>query len=174
MGGVLVGHAITYALANPDAHTRAAVLAGTGHGYLGLAGSVLFPLALLALATMGLGRLIHRGAEAPGPSELVTRLAGFQVVAYVIIEVTERLVASSGLSGIAVALAIGVPVQIAIAWTVAWVLRALFRVVDEAMSVAASTPVPRTATAALVLVAATAPATPVIGCAPIRGPPVAR
>ena len=71
VGGVLVGHWLTYLAVAPAASSRTAILQQTGHAYLGLANDVALVVALAALATMFIGQLAD-----PSP---VGRLPGIAV-----------------------------------------------------------------------------------------------
>ena len=65
VGGVLVGHWLTYLAVAPLAGQRAAILHRTGHAYLGMANDLVLVVALAAIATMFIGQLtdpMHAGA----------------------------------------------------------------------------------------------------------------
>jgi hypothetical protein len=93
--GVVLGHWIAYALAVPSAHLRAEVLADTGHGY--------WPLAVksaVALAIAALGSLTLKIAAGPPPRDesrprvfvaLLWRLGLAQIIAFTVLEVSERM-----------------------------------------------------------------------------------
>jgi len=85
-GGVVAGHALGYALAQPDPALRAAHLAATGHASFGLLACVATAAALLAV-----GRVAWRAAAGRGDrSPAFGHLAGVQVLAFALVEVAER------------------------------------------------------------------------------------
>ena len=57
VGGVLVGHWLTYLAVAPIAGTRATILHQTGHSYLGLANDLALVAALAAMASMFIAQL---------------------------------------------------------------------------------------------------------------------
>ena len=174
---VLLGHGLTYALVHPDGHERAGVLASTGHAYLHLLdgpGLVLAIASLLAAASVGFGRL----GGAPDGGTLFRRLATFQLVAFVAMEVTERLASGAfgGNTGDLTLVAVGAAVQLALAGAGAWLLRAVHRG-GERLSGALASPRPAFPppvfagwTLPTVAVASAAAAAPRSG----RGPPLRR
>ena len=89
LGGVLLGHAVTYRLLLLDAHARATELARTGHGYLTGANTLGFLAVVAAMAAVFLGRLLR--GETPTASVVAWRLATFQVASFAALEVLERL-----------------------------------------------------------------------------------
>jgi hypothetical protein len=176
-GAVLAGHGLTYAIVHPDGHERAGLLASTGHAYLHLLdgpGLVLALASALAAVLVGLGRLGH----APDRVTLFRRLAVFQVVAFVGMEIAERIASGAplGTAGDAVLLAVGIAVQLALAGAGAWLLGVLHRGGERlARSLAAvRLGFPRPALA-IGLPPSTVPAgRPAFGPAPGRGPPPRR
>jgi hypothetical protein len=126
LGGVLLGHTVAYRLLLPDAHARTIELAATGHGYLSGANAVGLVAAMVALAALFLGRVLR--TTSVGPWHLTTRLMGFQMAAFVAMEVLERVSSGAGLQHLPAALLVGLPVQAAIALLVAMVARLLLRV----------------------------------------------
>jgi hypothetical protein len=126
LGGVLVGHSIVYRLLIPDAHTRAAELAATGHGYLSGADAIATVAIVAALAYAFLGGVLR--APAPSGALLVGRIAAFQVAAFVAMEGIERLASGTVGHALPAVLLVGLPVQLvvalAIAAVAAWLARA--------------------------------------------------
>lgn len=126
LGGVLAGHTVVYRLLIPDAHTRAAELAATGHGYLSSADAIATVAIVAALAFAFLGGVLRE----PGPSGalLVRRIATFQVTAFVAMELIERLASGTVGHALPAVLLVGLPVQLAIALAIAavaaWLARA--------------------------------------------------
>jgi hypothetical protein len=179
VGGVLLGHAISYAVVAPHAHDRAEVLASTGHAYLGFANDVGLVLGLAGLAMVFLERLTRApGGRPVGFAEVATRLLAFQMAAFGGMEVLERL--SAGVSPLdllhggvlPVGLAVQALVALATALTIRWLLRAAERF---AAVLATAAPLPTPTTGGVVLVPP-APTPARGGGLPfsIRGPPPTR
>lgn len=130
VGGVLAGHGLTYRLLAPSAHARETLLARSGHSYLAFANDLALILALSAIATMFLGRLVRRAEGLPDRNALVLRLALFQAVAFAAMEALERVTAGDPLSGLLqhgllpAGLVIQVAIALAIALLIRWLLRA--------------------------------------------------
>jgi hypothetical protein len=126
LGGVLAGHALVYRLLIPDAHTRAAELAATGHGYLSGADAIGTVAIVAALAFVFLGGVLRE--RAPSRALLVRRIAMFQVTAFVAMELIERLASGTVGHALAAVLLVGLPVQLVIALAIAavaaWLARA--------------------------------------------------
>ena len=92
VGGVLVGHWLTYLAVAPLAGQRAAILHRTGHAYLGMVNDLVLVAVLAAIATMFIGQLTD--PMHPEPHEgLTARVIRFQVCAFVLLEVLERATA---------------------------------------------------------------------------------
>jgi hypothetical protein len=176
LGGVLLGHGLAYAVAQPDAHARAGLLAQTGHAYLHLLEG---PAAFLAAATVAalflsrLTRLDQGSRLARGVT--FWHLAGLQVTVFVGMEVAERLVAGVPLTELLHGglLAIGVVTQLLVAAAIVWIMRRVptiaARTAAALRSAAWSAPRP-----ALVVVAPPAGLphrSPERSVEPIRGPP---
>lgn len=96
VGGVVLAHWLAYVLAIPAAHARAEVLVASGHSYWIMAIKLAVVLGLAAL-----GGLFLRHLGPPPPtwesrqeafSATAARLSLLQVVAFIAMEVTERLV----------------------------------------------------------------------------------
>jgi hypothetical protein len=93
--GVVLGHWIAYALAVPSAHLRTEILAETGHVY--------WPLAVksaVALTIAGMGALTLKLAAGSPPGDesrsrvffaLLWRLGLAQIIAFTVLEVSERM-----------------------------------------------------------------------------------
>jgi hypothetical protein len=125
-GGVLMGHWLTYLFLTPDGRARGAELARTGHGYWTLAVPVSIWLAVAALVVVG-GRAIRaRRAGARSQAYLATfgRLAAAQAVAFLVLEVAERLGVHQSLDPLlhTALLPLGVVIQVAVAAAGALVL----------------------------------------------------
>jgi hypothetical protein len=174
-GGVLLGHALTYLLVDPNAHQRAADLARTGHAYLGVANDLGLIAALVALSAVFLGGLTRRDADAPGFGKLAGRLVAFQVAAFACMEVVERLSAGAPVSGVLHhgILPLGIAVEAAIAVLGALVIAWLIRAADRIESTFGTAPAMADGASAVVaLPSFHAPARPVLATAGIRGPPL--
>lgn len=172
--GALAGHALTYAWLIPGAAERASVLHATGHGYLANADGFAMVAAFVSLAVVFLGRLT-RPSDPVSFRSLVTRVAGFQVLGFAAMEITERLHAGASLGDLTRVLPAGTFVEIAVALLVAIVLRAVFRaaeVVGEAIGRAAPTP-PRPSVAQSWVSLPGVPRAAVIRTTGIRAPPFA-
>jgi hypothetical protein len=131
LGGLLAGHALAYAALAPDPSARAAMLAGTGHGYLHGTDAVAIVAALAGLAIMFLGRLTAPRQEAVALRSYAVRMVSFQVIGFAVLEVAERLGAGASLGDLTRALPVGIAIQIALALVSAWFLRLLLRAADR-------------------------------------------
>jgi len=96
VGGVVLAHWLAYVLSIPGAHARAQVLAASGHSYWVMAIKFAVVLGLAALGALFLRHLDRpprtweSGQEAF--SAIAARLSLLQVMAFIAMEVTERLV----------------------------------------------------------------------------------
>ena len=124
LGGVLVGHALTYRVLVPDAHARTVELAETGHGYLGGANVVGMLAVIVALSILFLGRLVRRDGDVP---RAIGRLVAFQLTTFVAMEILERLGSGDGVHQLMPVLVVGLPVQVMVAAIVAVVVRFTLR-----------------------------------------------
>jgi hypothetical protein len=128
-GALLLGHGLTYAVVQPDAHARAGLLASTGHAYIHLLEGPALALALgsvLAAAALGLRRI----DPAPRRASLFRRLATIQIAAFATMEIAERIASGSiGRARLADAavVGLGIVVQIVLALIGAWFLDAVRR-----------------------------------------------
>ena len=126
LGGVLLGHTAAYRLLIPDAHTRTLELAASGHGYLSGANVVGLVAAVVALAALFLGGVLRTNEAAP--QRLAARLVGFQMSAFLAMELLERIASGGGTQHLPTVLLIGLPVQAFIAVLIAVIARLLLRV----------------------------------------------
>lgn len=158
--GLLVGHALGYRLAIPDAHARSDALAHSGHGYLAyapLALTVCFGVLLAALTLRGIAAF--RGATGrPAASPAIVLLSP---VAFVVQEFAERLIYSGHVPWIVllepsflVGLALQLPFVLA-ALLIAWALDSVAEAVGRAFSAR-----PRPVLSSLVPAPACVPAAP--------------
>lgn len=131
VGGVLLGHAITYAGLAPGAIAREMLLAATGHAYLGAANRLGLLVAVVTLAALVLGRVVGRRGGDLTPGEVARRLVVFQLAAFVALEVAERLGAGAPLAGLATALPAGIVIQALVAVSLAALVRWLLRATDR-------------------------------------------
>jgi hypothetical protein len=173
--GVLAGHRLAYLVVDPDPVVRDAVLHRTGHAYLSFASELASVVALVGLAALVLGRVMQPGRPAPGPRELITRLAGFQVLAFVSMEVIERVASAAGLGDLTQILPAGVAIQLLLSVVTGLVLGLVVRCADRAVALLGRVPLP----ASLRTVPGRSIATSVIriqaplAAGTIRGPPSA-
>jgi hypothetical protein len=174
VGGVLAGHWFTYLVVAPVTDSRAALLHETGHAYLGIANDLALVVALAAMAAMFIGQLTSP-APAGQLQGLTARVVRFQVSAFVLLEVLERVTAGSPLAELtrSSVLPIGIAAQAAIGYLAACAIRWLQRTADlvaAAFGRAASPPrrsVPRPLLPEPVFV----PAERHLSAAGVRGPP---
>lgn len=83
---LLLGHQLAYALVYRDPHVLAHVLRDTGHHWLSLA-----PILLVASLTTGIFLALSRRARVTSSPRFTMALIAIQLVAYIVIEVVERL-----------------------------------------------------------------------------------
>jgi hypothetical protein len=134
LAGLLGGHVATYLLVEPAHHARDALLHRTGHGYLSAAVAVGLGLGLIAaLFAVASGyRRARSTARGPVPSvPSWATLFGLQALAFVAIEVAERLISGAGSSHLGAILAVGLAAQ-GLAATAGIVLLRLLARVGEA------------------------------------------
>jgi hypothetical protein len=149
VGGVLVGHWLTYELVSPGGHARTTLLRATGHAYLGFANDLALILALAAFAALFVGQL--SAANGTGRAVGITRrVVAFQVSAFVLMEVLERVTAGAPLSELirAGVLPIGIATQAVVALVAAASIRWMLRVADRVAAVLSRPAVPPRAVAA--------------------------
>jgi hypothetical protein len=140
VAGAAAGHSIAYLIVAPQGRTRAALLAGTGHGYRSTAVAAEIVLGLLALVTF-LARRFDRGlrpGRRPAGEEpwawLTTRLCLLQVSVFSLQEVLERAATGRPLSELVNdrLLLIGILAQVVVAVLVATLLVWLGRAAEAA------------------------------------------
>jgi hypothetical protein len=121
-GGVAAGHALGYALAQPDPALRAAHLAATGHGSFGLLACAAGVAALVAVAGVAWRAAAGSADRAPA----FRHVAAAQVLAFGLLEVVER-----GFSPAAAArdpaVLVGLLLQVAVAGALAHLVRGVVR-----------------------------------------------
>jgi len=128
--GLVGAHVLAYLIALPDAAVRAAMLRGTGHGYLSAAGVVAIVAAIFgsfAAASLGFrrggGRVDIRWREA------ALRIAAIQTIAFVVLEVAERAAVNIPPAAINPRLLlVGIGVQVLVACLAALVIALICRV----------------------------------------------
>jgi hypothetical protein len=173
-GGVLLGHWLTYQVVAPHALARQALLARTGHAYLGLANDIGLAVALAGLAAVFLSRLTRRDSAPASTIRWCARLAAFQVGAFASMELVERLGGGAPLRGVLHdgLLPLGLMIQVGVALAGAVAVRWLLHVAE----IAAEGGRPASLwpdIEALVLGSSSVPAPIVVGhpATGIRGPP---
>jgi hypothetical protein len=172
LGGLLAGHAMAYAELAPDPTARAGMLAATGHGYLHGADAVAIVGVVAGLAVMFLGRLTAASDRGATVRSFAPRIAAFQVIGFVVMEVAERLSVGAPFGGLAHTLPVGIAFQIALALVSAWFLRWLLRVADRvADRLEGATVERRSGSTPIRLSLAVAHAGPAIAGFGNRGPP---
>jgi len=175
VGGVLAGHWLTYLIVSPSSAARAALLHDTGHAYLGLANDLGLMVVLAALAVIFLG---HLTAASPDTGTSITRrVVGFQVGAYLAMEMLERIMAGSPVTALThhLLLPVGITAQIGVGLLASVLVRWLLRLADRvasAMVMGAATP-PRPAQAFAFPALAFVPAGRERFATGVRGPPTA-
>jgi hypothetical protein len=121
--GLALSHWLAYLIAVPHAHERERLLESTGHGYWPLAAAVAVASGLVALVVTG-ARAVARARDADlgqhRLGQLVARMAGMQIPAFVLLEAIERL--ASGAAGLDLVLQapflVGLGVQLLVATVV--------------------------------------------------------
>jgi hypothetical protein len=131
LGGVLLGHALTYAGLAPGALAREALLSATGHGYLGPANRLGLLVTVGVLAAVFLGRLTRAPAAEDLGRPLGVRLVAFQVLAFAAMEVAERIGAHADPRDLVQVLPAGLVIQVGVALAIAAIVRWLLRTADE-------------------------------------------
>jgi hypothetical protein len=126
-GAMVLAHWIAYLIAVPDSHSRAHVLASSGHEYW------LYAAALgLAAGVFGVGAFLRsRLAGGDDVRGVGARLMVIQVLGFLVLETTERIASGHAWSEALTepVVAIGVIAQIAVALIGAALLRGVARVV---------------------------------------------
>jgi hypothetical protein len=143
---VVLGHRLAYLAAFPDATAREAALRASGHGYLGFLTDVAILLAGAAAAGAFLSRLTRSGGRVPSLGGLSARLATLQSVAFVTMEVTERVASGAPVGSVLThhLLPIGIAVQALGAVVATLLIRAVLSAADQVAkrARAATTPLP--------------------------------
>ena len=176
VGGVLLGHWLTYRLLSPHAPARDQLLSRTGHGYLHVANDLGLAVVLAALATMALGDMMHR-QDQPSTGTWFLRLAAIGVGAFTVMEIVERVSSGSPIGGLLYhgLLPAGIVIQVFLAALSALAIRWLLRAVDRVHAVlAAAASLPRLGSVGEVSVGGHLPLRLLPGADGIRGPPVVR
>lgn len=132
--GLALSHWLAYLIAVPHAHERERLLEHTGHGYWPLAAEVAVSLGLVALVVTG-SRAVAQARDAdlgqPQLRQLVARLTGMQLPAFVLLEAIERL--ASGAADLDFALQapflVGLGVQLLVATVLGLLLSRFARAV---------------------------------------------
>jgi hypothetical protein len=139
--GLLLGHALAYALAVPDPYHRDLLLRETGHAYLRPAGQAALILLLAGIATLVARACSRRTGEDPGGfGAIATRVAAIQLGAFLGQEVLERVLTGAPLGGLVHdhVLVIGMGAQLLLAVVGAAVLWWLARTSAWALDVLAA------------------------------------
>ncbi len=178
VAGLLLGHALSYAIAIPDPYHRDLVLDRTGHGYLPLLAEAALILLLAGVAAAVARALSDRRSERTDRFVgLAGLLACVQVSAFVGQEVLERVVAGVSLGDLAHdhLLSIGSVVQVVVAIGAAGLLRLLARTSSRLADVVRSrVEQPRPEHATVLPVVSIRPARLLlVSAANVRGPPPA-
>ncbi len=133
VAGLGLAHVLEYLALVPDARHRAHVLAATGHDYLPSVLSAIGFLAVVAVATVflrgfgaGAGVGARRAEPAAGP-DWVRLLPVAQVLAFVVVEVAERVAVGASLADLGPVLVLGLPLQVMAGMAGGWVLAAAAR-----------------------------------------------
>jgi hypothetical protein len=148
-GGVVLGHWLSYLLAMPGAGIRGEVLAATGHAYWLTALKQAVVLVVVSLAAIALRQVrLVRTQEPPdhaGPGSLALRLVGLQVVGFLALEVTERVVAGAPISSLLAhhVLVLGLLVQVVVASSAALFLSLFARAAGALARALVRAPFPR-------------------------------
>jgi len=133
LAGLGLAHVLEYLALVPDARHRGHVLAATGHQYLSTALGAVGFLAAVAVAAVflrafgaGAGAGARRAEPATGP-DWVRLLPVAQVVAFVAVEVVERIAVGASLADLGPVLILGLPLQVLAGIAGGWVLAAAAR-----------------------------------------------
>jgi hypothetical protein len=137
-GGVLAGHWLTYLTISPPSHARETLLQDTGHAYLGVANDIGLLVVLAAFAAIFLERMT--AADPNTRPTIRRRIVGFQVGAFLIMEVLERITAGVPLTELAnhLILPTGIAFQIGVGLLASAVIRWLLRLADRVASTIAT------------------------------------
>ena len=180
--GVFVGHTIAYLVVFPSAAERAREIADSGHGYWPDAIRLLVQFVAFSMATLAV-RTLRERARASGeltdpPGELfrwlMIRLGALQAAGFIVMEVTERLVAGDPIRASLTPrlLLVGIGVQLLVAAAISLILIVISRVVEH-LTTLARAPFGRASTPAMLFAPTLTPARQVRppGAWGTRGPP---
>jgi hypothetical protein len=177
VGGLLLGHGLSYLLAVPDPLHRDLLLDRTGHAYLPAAGQAAMILVLAGVVAVFVRAWSGRGRDqAERFAWLAGVLAAVQVAAFAGQEVLERIMARAPLGELVQdhVLVVGILVQVAVALVGAAALRWLARVSATAASATLDRTSPRPAAIAAPLGPADRPHGRSVGrVRNVRAPPLA-
>jgi hypothetical protein len=181
VGGVVLAHWLAYVLAIPGADARAQVLAASGHSYWVMAIKFAVVLGLAALGALFLRHLDRSprtwesGQEAF--SRIAARLSLLQVMAFIAMEVTERLVVGAPVAHLfhhrlfLMGLALQLIVASAGALLLLWFSRTAERVAEALGQPLLPRPRPAVVRAIRIEIQAIHPVDPVRDGVGLRGPP---
>jgi hypothetical protein len=176
-GGLLFGHWLVYLIMSPNATDRESLLAGSGHAYLGAADRLALIATLAGLAVAFLGRVTGAEPADPSPRSIAARLAGFQVSAFIALEVAERLSAGSPVGALAHSwiLPAGTAIQLAVGALGAWAIGLVLLIADGTEALVAGSPtMPLAARPTSIDFPLLGPAAVAVPVAGGRGPPSPR
>jgi hypothetical protein len=139
--GLVLGHWLIYTIDIPEPGVRAQVLAGTGHGYLSMLAQLVAVAAVAGLAALFLGNIV-RPSRSRSFRHTFALLAAFQVVAFVSMELVERIAARAPIAVLAHTgiLPVGALLQILIAAVGALVIRWVVRTARRSAALVRSAP----------------------------------
>ena len=122
--GLVLGHALAYLIAIPDAHQRVFALQRTGHAYLPALDQAVLMLAVAGMAAVVVRAFAHTGDRTERFGRLARVLVVAQTCAFAAQEVLERLVSRAPLGGLAHdhILVTGIAVQVVVAIVAAAIL----------------------------------------------------
>ncbi len=128
--GLVGGHAVGYGIAIPDAHHRSTLIAQAGHDYLPSASWIAAVLGLAALGAGVVGGYVRRTPDRRDRlGGAAMAMMGVQALAFVLVEVFERLGAGTSLETLSSSLLIiGVIAQLVVGAVAALVLVGLRKV----------------------------------------------
>lgn len=129
--GLLVGHALTYLIAAPQADRRASLLAHTGHGYLGLITEPILAFAVVATLALFL-RGLTRPAGEVHPRDVAVALIALQCAGFLSMEIMERLASGAPLAALLQSwiLPVGLLAQSLMGALSGWLLRLVVRAAE--------------------------------------------
>ena len=118
LAGLGLAHVLEYLALVPNAHHRSHLLAATGHEYLPSALSAVGFLAAVAVAIAFVGGFRAGACGSARSAETTTRpdwaryLPVAQALAFIVVEVAERVVAGAPLADLGPVLVLGLPLQV--------------------------------------------------------------